>query len=206
MKVGLSLRNAGLALLAAVALAGCRQDMQDQPKYIPMRESAFFGDMRSERPLPEGTVPRGYLLDDSYLNTGKFNGQDGTAFPFPITAADLRRGQERYNIYCTPCHSPLGNGRGAVPLRGFSKDIPSFSDDKLRTAAVGHYFDVMTKGFGIMQDYSYQISVEDRWRIAAYIRVLQLSQHATLADVPEAERANLDANPGEAPASEKGQK
>jgi mono/diheme cytochrome c family protein len=197
-----------LALLAAGLLAGCRQDMHDQPKYIPLRESAFFGDLRSERPLPDGTVPRGYLRDDTYLYTGKINGQDGTVFPFAITAADLRRGQERYNIYCAPCHSPLGDGRGAVPVRGFSKLPPAYTDATMLDGKVGHYFDVMSNGFGIMQDYSAQVSVPDRWRIAAYIRVLQLSQHAALADVPEEERGKLNesSEAGAQTGPERGQK
>ena len=167
--------------------------MHDQPKYIPLRESAFFGDGRSERALPEGTVARGQLREDTYLYTGKVNGQDADVFPFPITAADLKRGQERYNIYCAPCHSPLGNGRGAVPVRGFSKLPPSYTEDRLLKIPVSHFYDVMTNGFGIMQDYSMQITPEDRWRIAAYIRALQLSQHATVADVPAEARGRLDA-------------
>jgi mono/diheme cytochrome c family protein len=164
--------------------------MQDQPKYIPLRESTFFADKRSERPIPAGTVARGHLNDDTYLHTGKVNGNDGSVFPFPITAADLKRGQERYNVYCMPCHSPLGNGRGMIVRRGYQAP-PAYTDAKQMQEPVGHYFDVMTNGFGAMPDYSAQVSVEDRWRIAAYIRALQLSQHASLAEVPEEERGRM---------------
>ncbi|PYX93223.1 MAG: quinol:cytochrome C oxidoreductase [Acidobacteria bacterium] len=171
-------------------IAGCRQDMHDQPKYIPLRESDFFGDMRSARPLPVGVVARGHLNEDTYLYTGKINGNLGNVFPFPITEQDMKRGQQRYNIYCTPCHSPIGDGNGTVVQRGYKRP-PAYNDPKLLQAPVGHYFDVMTNGYGAMPDYSSQISVEDRWRIAAYIKALQLSQRATLADVPPEKRNNL---------------
>lgn len=171
-------------------IAGCRQDMHDQPKYIPLRESEFFGDMRSERPLPVGVVARGDLREDTYLYTGKVNGEFGDVFPFPITEKELKRGQERYNIYCTPCHSPLGDGHGVVVQRGY-KAPPAYTDPKVLQRPVGHYFDVMTNGYGAMPDYVAQVSVEDRWKIAAYIRVLQLSQHAALTDVPADKRATL---------------
>ena len=149
-------------------IAGCRQDMHDQPKYIPLRESDFFGDMRSARPLPVGVVARGHLNEDTYLYTGKINGNLGNVFPFPITEQDMKRGQQRYNIYCTPCHSPIGDGNGTVVQRGYKRP-PAYTDPKVLQATVGHYFDVMTNGYGAMPDYSSQISVEDRWRIAAWI-------------------------------------
>jgi mono/diheme cytochrome c family protein len=171
-------------------LAGCRQDMQDQPKYIPLRESDFFGDMRSARSLPVGVVARDHLNEDTYLYTGKINGNLGTVFPFPITEQDMKRGQERYTIYCTPCHSPLGDGNGTVVQRGYKRP-PAYTDPKVLNTPVGHYFDVMTNGYGAMPDYSSQVGVEDRWRIAAYIKALQLSQQATLADVPPKDRNNL---------------
>lgn len=170
--------------------AGCRQDMHDQPKYIPLRESDFFGDQRSERPLPVGAVAQGDVREDAYLYTGKINGVPGTVFPFPITMEDLKRGQNRFNVYCSPCHSPLGDGRGTVVQRGY-KQPPAYTDPKVMQASVGHYFDVMTNGYGAMPDYTVQVSVEDRWRIAAYIRALQLSQHATLNEVPAEKRNNL---------------
>jgi len=163
--------------------------MHDQPKYIPLRESEFFGDMRSARPLPMGVVARDHLNEDTYLYTGKVNGVLGNVFPFPITADDLKRGQQRYNIYCTPCHSPIGDGHGVVVQRGY-KQPPAYTDPKVLQTPVGHYFDVMTNGYGAMPDYAAQISVQDRWRIVAYIRALQLSQHATLADVPAKYREN----------------
>lgn len=176
---------------ALLVIAGCRQDMQDQPKYIPLRQSNFFGDERSERSLPLGVVARGHLDADTYLYTGKNNGVLGSVFPFPITEADMSRGQERFNIYCTPCHSPLGNGRGMVVRRGY-QEPPNYTDPRLLQVPVGHFYDVITNGYGAMPDYMEQIpDVKDRWRVAAYIRALQLSQHATLAEVPPAERANL---------------
>lgn len=182
----------GVAALALLWLfiAGCRQDMHDQPKYIPLRASDFFGDMRSERPLPVGVVAQGHLNEDTYLYTGKINGVLGNFFPFPITEQDMRRGQQRYTIYCTPCHSPLGDGNGTVVQRGYKRP-PAYTDPKVLQSPVGHYFDVMTNGYGAMPDYAVQISVADRWRITAYIRALQLSQHATLADVPADQRNKL---------------
>jgi hypothetical protein len=184
------LRTFGALVLSAAALAvvGCRQDMHDQPKYIPLRPSEFFADGRSERMPVEGTVARGHLRDnDPYLYTGKINGQDGTVFPFPITERDLKRGQQRFAVYCTPCHSRMGDGNGMIVRRGY-KPPPNWHDDKYRNMPIGHFFDVMTNGFGAMPDYSAQVGVEDRWRIAAYIRALQLSQHATLAEVPRGEK------------------
>lgn len=163
--------------------------MHDQPKYIPLRPSEFFADGRSQRNPVEGTVPQNLPNrdQDPYLYTGKINGQEGAVFPFPITEKDMKRGQQRFTIYCTPCHSQLGDGNGMIPRRGY-KNPPNWHDDKYRNLPVGHFYDVMTNGFGAMPDYSSQISVEDRWRIAAYIRALQLSQHATVADVPKGEK------------------
>jgi mono/diheme cytochrome c family protein len=185
---------AGAAFVFAL-ISGCRQDMHDQPKYIPLRAVDFESDQPSERSLPEGVVARGHLDADSYLYTGKINGADGTEFPFPITEADMRRGKERFEVYCVPCHSPLGDGRGMVVRRGFQQP-PTYHDDRLRNIGVGHFFDVISNGFGAMPDYASQIpDVRDRWRIAAYIRALQLSQHATMADVPQGEQAQLGPTP-----------
>ena len=164
--------------------------MQDQPKYIPLRASAFFGDERSARPLVQGTVARGHLHDDALLETGKAGNDDATMFPFAVDARVLARGQERYDIYCSPCHGRTGAGDGMIVQRGFRRP-PSYHDDRLRMAAVGHFVDVMTNGFGAMPDYRQQIEARDRWAIAAYIRALQLSEHATLADVPAADRGRL---------------
>lgn len=172
-----------VALLSVVAAAGCRQDMHDQPRVKPMARSDFFDDKRAARPLVDGTVARGQLRDDDHLYTGRIGKELATTYPFPVTADVLKRGQQRYTIYCTPCHGQLGNGEGMVVQRGFKRPT-SFHIDRLRNAAPGYYFDVMTNGFGAMSDYASQVPVNDRWAIAAYIRALQLSQHATVADVP----------------------
>jgi mono/diheme cytochrome c family protein len=179
-----------LIVVITVGLGACRQDMHDQPKYIPLRESAFFNDARSARPAIEGTVARGQLRDDELMFTGKVKGEDATVFPMPVDARVMARGQERFNIYCSPCHGRTGMGDGMVVLRGYRRP-PSMHQDRLRNAPVGHFFDVMTNGFGAMPDYAGQIKVDDRWAIVAYIRALQLSQHATLADVPAADRSRL---------------
>jgi Cytochrome C oxidase, cbb3-type, subunit III len=176
--------------VAAFALSGCRLDMHVQPKYLPDDGTNFFGDGRSERQPVPGTVARGQLRLDELLYSGKLNGVEANEFPFPITRADLERGRERFNIYCTPCHDYTGGGHGMIVQRGFPRP-PSYHIDRLRNAPVGHFFDVMTNGFGSMYSYASRVTPEDRWRIAAYIRVLQLSQHATVDDVPESERAKL---------------
>jgi mono/diheme cytochrome c family protein len=181
-----------LASLASLALSwGCRQDMHDQPKYIPLRESTFFGDERSARPLVPGTVARGQLRDDTLLYTGKVGDKDADVFPFAIDAKVMARGQERFNIHCSPCHGRTGQGDGMVVRRGYRRP-PSFHQDRLRDAPVGHFFDVITAGFGAMPDYAAQIKVEDRWAIVAYVRALQLSEHATPADVPADHRGDLE--------------
>jgi mono/diheme cytochrome c family protein len=185
-------RFCGVALLGATAMlfSGCRMDMHIQPKYLPYDPTTFFDDGRSERQPVPGTVARGQLRLDELLYTGKENGVESNRFPFPITHEDLERGRQRFNIYCTPCHDYTGSGRGVIVQRGFPPP-PSYHIDRLRNAPVGHFFDVMTNGFGSMYSYASRIDPEDRWRIAAYIRVLQLSQHATLQDVPAAEREKL---------------
>jgi mono/diheme cytochrome c family protein len=187
--------------LALVTLAGCRQDMHNQPKYLPLRESDFYADRRSARPIVEGTVARGDLQQDSYYYTGKVNGLPGNEMPVPVTRELLDRGEERYNIYCSPCHSKLGDGNGMIVQRGF-KQPPSYHIDRLRQAPIGHFFDVISNGFGAMSEYKAQVSVNDRWAIAAYIRALQLSQNATRADVPAGTEINNtppDTNPQHAP-------
>jgi len=175
---------------AALAFSGCRQDMHDQPKYLPLRESTFFGDRRSARPLVEGTVARGHLRDDALLYTGRAGKEDATVFPFPIDARVMARGQERFDIFCSPCHGRTGQGDGMVVRRGYRRP-PSYHQDRLREAPVGHFFDVITNGFGAMPDYAQQIAAADRWAIVAYIRALQLSEHATMADVPAGERDRI---------------
>ena len=184
-----TVRRWASALLAAAALmllSSCREDMQNQPKFIPLRENTFYQDLRSARPLLEGTIARGQLEDDPLLYTGKVDGKELNQFPFMIGEQDLARGRERYNIYCAPCHSQLGDGNGMIVQRGFKRP-PSYFEPRLLKAPVGHFFNVMTNGWGAMGDYSAQIPVADRWRIAAYIRALQLSQTATANDVPAGE-------------------
>jgi hypothetical protein len=175
---------------AALLLCGCRLDMHIQPKYLPYEPTDFFGDGRSERQPVPGTVARGQLRLDELMFTGRENGVVADKFPFPITKADLDRGRERYNVYCTPCHDYSGTGRGMIVQRGFPQP-PSYHIQRLRDAPAGHFFEVMTNGFGAMYSYAARVEPADRWRIAAYIRVLQLSRNAKIDDVPESERANL---------------
>ncbi|MBV8475919.1 MAG: cytochrome c [Acidobacteria bacterium] len=174
------------ALVALVLLAGCRQDMHNQPRFKPLAESDFYGDLRSARPPVEGTVARGELQADSYYATGMLAGTStpGDYMPFPITRQVLDRGRERFDIYCAPCHSRLGDGNGIVPTRGFARKPPSFHIERLRKAPLGYFFDVMTHGFGMMPDYASQISAADRWAIVAYVRALQFSQNATRQEIP----------------------
>jgi mono/diheme cytochrome c family protein len=173
----------GLVACAMFSLAGCRLDMQVQPYYRPLAESHFFADKRAARPIIEGTVARGHLDADTYYYTGKIGSLPGDFMPFPATAEVLQRGQQRYNIYCSPCHSEVGDGNGMIVQRGYRRP-PSYHIDRLRKAPIGHFFDVITNGYGVMPDYATQVPTEDRWAIAAYIRALQLSQDATKADVP----------------------
>ncbi len=186
-------------VLAAVALAGCRQDMHDTPRYESYEASTFFADGRASRQAPTGTVARGWLREDEVLNTGRANGELVTEFPFPIAAADMARGRDRYNIYCTPCHGVLGDGQGMVVQRGLRR-AASYHQDRLRDEKVGYFYDVVTNGFGAMQGYAEQIPVRDRWLIVAYVRALQLSQHATIAEVPADRQGSLDAAPASAAA------
>jgi mono/diheme cytochrome c family protein len=182
------------ALTLVLALSGCRQDMHDQPRYKPLAGTEFFGDGRSARPVVEGTVARGHLHIDDARYTGKVDGQDVETFPFPITKDDLARGQQRFNIYCSPCHSRIGDGNGMIVRRGF-RQAASYHTEKLLKAPVGHFFDVITNGFGAMPSYASRVEPDDRWRIAAYIRVLQLSENATIDDVPADKRGGLEATP-----------
>lgn len=179
-----------MLLISAALLTGCRRDMQDQPKFIALRPSSFFIDGRSERPLVEGTVARGHLQADTVFYTGKAGDKPVDAFPFPITRDVLNRGQERFNIYCSPCHDRLGYGNGMVVQRGY-KHPPSYHIDRLRQVPVGYIFDVITNGFGAMPDYAAQVAPADRWAIVAYVRTLQYSQNASVNDVPPEARAEL---------------
>ena len=171
------------ALAALVLVAGCRQDMHNQPKYRPLRATTFFRDGSSARPLVEGTIARGTLQEDEAFFTGKAGGTPVNELPFAVDEQVLDRGEERFNIYCAPCHDATGSGRGMVVQRGY-RQPPSFHDERLRTAVPGHFFDVMTNGFGVMPDYRAQINPRDRWAIVAYIRALQLSHRASTNDVP----------------------
>jgi mono/diheme cytochrome c family protein len=177
-----------LALTAGTLIvAGCRQDMHNQPKIIPQRGTEMFADHRSARPAIENTVARGSLHEDSYFYTGLVQGANGyreekDALPFPVTMTVLQKGQERFNIYCTPCHSRVGNGLGEIVQRGY-KPAGNLNDQARRAQPLSHYFYVMTHGYGAMPDYSAQLAPEERWAVAAYIRALQLSQNATSADV-----------------------
>jgi mono/diheme cytochrome c family protein len=202
---GFSKSAAFCLLLSAYCLfaAGCRYDMQDQPRYKAYKESDFFPDKRASRDLPAGTVPRGQLRSDKALYTGQKENPDPNAqvetttdaagntlvssfpnaideFPVPVTAELLDRGEERYKVFCIVCHGPVGNGDGMIVRRGFSKP-PTYNDDRLINAPVGHFYDVITNGQGRMNSYAAQVPVVDRWAIVAYIRALQASQRPDAA-------------------------
>ncbi len=198
IKVTAQIRIAFLGLVTGcivLGAAGCRQDMQNQPKFIPLRSSEFFPDHRSARDPVMGTQP--WSKEPLNENTYFFTGKQGTGFgndlptPLKLDRSFLARGQERYNIYCTPCHSLVGDGDGMIVQRGYKRP-PSFHDQRLRSAPLGYYYDVMSNGLGAMPDYAAQIKPEDRWAIAAYIRALQLSQNATEADIPAKDREKLN--------------
>jgi hypothetical protein len=176
------------AILMLALTTGCRLDMHVQPRVNPLSRSDFFTDQRSARPPVEGTVARGQLHDDTYFYTGKVGNNPGDYLPFPVTKEVLDRGRERYNIFCAPCHSRVGDGNGFVPSRGFARKPPSFHIIRLQKAPLGYFFDVMTNGFGIMPDYASQVPAQDRWNIVAYLRALQMSQNATRADVPSGQK------------------
>jgi hypothetical protein len=188
-KTGIRIALAGV-LLGALSHVACRQDMHDQPKYKAQRESDFYADGRSVRPQIPGTVARGQLRDDELMYTGKINGELSTLLPMPLTREMLERGRNRYNIFCTPCHDRLGTGQGMIVRRGL-RQPPSFHIDRLREVPAGHFFDVMTNGFGAMYDYAARIDPRDRWAIVAYIRALQLSRQVKAADVPPEILRNL---------------
>jgi mono/diheme cytochrome c family protein len=186
--------SAYATIVGMLLLTACRQDMQNEPRYRPLAASEFFADQRSARPMVEGTVARGHLRIDEARYTGKIDGEDIDQFPIPIAKADIERGETRFNIYCTPCHGRLGDGNGIVVLRGF-RQPPSYYSDRLLHAPVGHYFDVVTNGFGAMPSYASRVESDDRWRVIAYIRALQLSESASQADVPPGQLQTLTAEP-----------
>jgi mono/diheme cytochrome c family protein len=180
-----------LLLLAALGTAACRQDMHDAPRIEVYEANAFFPDQRGSRTAPVGTVARGWLREDEALHTGKVDGQNVDTVPFAISHDDLKRGQQRFNIYCSPCHGRLGDGQGMVVQRGL-RQAASYHNDRLRQEKIGYFFDVITNGFGAMQGYADQVPVRDRWLIAAYVRALQLSQNAKIDDVPADKRGELE--------------
>jgi mono/diheme cytochrome c family protein len=196
-------------LLACIVLsasgAGCEDDMADQPRYNTLAPSPFFDDGQASRPIPAGTVARGHLRTDSHLFEGMVNGQPAETYPFPVTRERLIRGQQRYEIFCAVCHGSLGDGNGMIVQRGFTRP-PAFyplplheqqmpllyaREQYLMIAPVGHYFNVITNGWGAMFSYNDRISPEDRWNLIMYIRALQISQTATIEDVPAEQRAAL---------------
>ncbi len=174
----------GLLLLTILfLLAGCVQKISYQPRYEPLEQSTFFADGQASRHLVPGTVARGLARTDALLYNGMQDGRQAEIFPFQVTAAVMQRGQQRFNIYCSPCHSETGDGNGMVVQRGFPSP-PSLHEDRLRAAPVGYLFDVITNGHGVMPSYGNQIPAEDRWAIIAYVRALQLSQNADVATLP----------------------
>jgi len=180
------------AAVAAFGLAGCRQDMHDQPKLQTLGRSAFFSDHRASRPPVDGAVARGELHEDELLHTGFQNGELTTEFPYPVTREIVERGRQRFNIYCTPCHGQLGDGLGTVVQRGFQRP-PSYHIDRLRQAPVGHFYNVISNGKGRMYSFNDRIQTDDRWAIVSYIRALQLSRNVSVNDLPAAVVAELNA-------------
>ncbi len=214
-KVGKRAIYSLLLVVFSLSVVGCRYDMQDQPRYKAYRQSDFFSDNRASRDLPEGTVPRGYLREDKAFYAGKMEDKGQTPapnpaatpavdasgnslmtdfsglvsdFPVPLTGDLIDRGEQRYKVFCIVCHGPVGNGDGMIVRRGFSKP-PTYNDDRLRNAPVGHFFDVITNGQGKMNGYASQIPPADRWAIVAYIRTLQISQNPN-GNMPMTSSAN----------------
>lgn len=196
-RFGPALRRAlGLPLLVAVLLgaAGCRQNMHDQHKVEPFEVSKFFEDGQMARRIPDGTVPRGYLREGALYTGVEADGQTLAArAPLPVTVELLRRGQQRYNAFCAPCHDRAGTGQGMIVRRGYKRPA-SFHEPRLREAPLGHFYVTLTQGFGVMPSYAEEIpSAEDRWAVAAYVRALQYSQNARLAELPPELRQVVEA-------------
>jgi len=180
-----------ISALLLLAAAGCRPDMYNQPRYKTYAEDDFFRDGASARPLPPHTVARGHAdLDTEYFEGKTEDGKLVEAFPEAVTRGLLDRGRERFDIYCAVCHGRTGEGNGMIVQRGFPTP-PSYHTERLRTAPVGHFYDVITNGYGVMYSYAARVEPSDRWAIAAYIRALQLAQNSTLDDVSAADRATL---------------
>jgi hypothetical protein len=187
-----------LALWAsACAPSGSLQAMANQPRYDPLAPSNFFPNGMSAQPVISDTVAYGQPMTDTLLYVGTVGGQPAATFPFPVTQEVMLRGQTRFNVFCSPCHGAVGDGQGIVAQRGFCCPA-SFHTDRLRSAPAGLFFDVITNGFGRMPAYATEIPVRDRWAIIAYVRALQLSQHAALDDVPPDQR-NFSTAPTPAP-------
>jgi mono/diheme cytochrome c family protein len=179
-----------ILLLFGIAMSACQQKMAEQPRYDPLEASEFFGDGQSARPRVENTVARGELRDDEHFYAGGSGATPAATFPFPITLEVLQRGRERYDIYCSPCHSLTGDGDGMIPRRGFTRPV-SFHIERLREAPPGYFFHIITQGLGAMPNYRAQIPPRDRWAIIAYVRALQLSRNASINDVPPEKRDEL---------------
>ena len=177
-----------------LAVAGCHWDMWTQPKYKAQEHTDFFADGSSSRLPVKGTVAYGAPKPDMAMTRGYVNGQLIDKMPVPLTAELLRRGQERFNIFCRHCHGAIGDGKGMIARRGYNIERPvaNYHTDRLRAMPIGHFFDVITNGYGAMFPFSDRIPVADRWAIASYVRALQRSQHATMQDVPQDVRAKLD--------------
>lgn len=187
----MSIRFMVSAVTCVMLAAGCHRDMRDQPRYDTYEASEFFSDGQSARPLVAGTVARGQLREDEVFYTGKRDDKFVAELPMEVDRAFLERGQNRFNIYCTPCHAAAGTGDGMIVQRGFRRP-PSYHIDRLRNAPAGHFYDVISQGFGAMPSFAIQLEPRDRWAIAAYIRALQLSQNASLEDVPASERKQFE--------------
>lgn len=180
-----------LVLAALTLLAACGQNMYDQPKANTFERSDFFEDGSSARPLVEGTIARGYSLEDEHRFLGTVDGQQAATFPYLVDRRSLERGQERYTIFCAQCHGILGDGNGVIVQRGFPQP-QTFHSDRLRQVPVGYFFNVITNGFGRMYPYGDRVNPDDRWAITAYIRALQVSQSAELDDLAPADRERLE--------------
>jgi mono/diheme cytochrome c family protein len=179
------------ALACLLAVTACRPDMFNQPRYKTYAADDFFRDGASARPLPAHSVARGHAnLDVEYFEGKTAEGKLVTTVPAPITRAELERGRERFDIYCAECHGRTGDGQGMIVQRGFPAP-PTYHSDRLRNAPIGHFYDVITNGYGVMYSYAARVEPADRWAIAAYIRALQLAENGTMNDVPEAERNRL---------------
>ncbi len=181
----------------ALGIVGCHTDMWRQPRQLPLDESTYYADGASSRPLVQGTIARDHLRLDEAFYTGALNGKWIDEIPLTVDDALLKRGQERFDIYCSPCHGRLGDGKGMISQRGFQvrRPVGNYHTDRLRTMPAGHFFDVITNGYGTMYSYASRVEPQDRWAIVAYIRALQLSQNAPLSDVGAAELEKLNNPP-----------